>query len=63
MREYRQAHVTLRLPKPLRAWIADQAEANDRSLNQEMVFRLELAKLDAERTGRTPATPATGLEA
>lgn len=63
MREYRQAHVTLRLPKPLRAWIADQAEVNDRSLNQEMVFRLELAKLDADRASRAAGTPAAGSEA
>jgi Arc-like DNA binding dprotein len=35
----------LRLPPELKAWLEEQARANRRSLNSEIVFRLEQSRL------------------
>ncbi|MFI5884447.1 Arc family DNA-binding protein [Streptomyces sp. NPDC051554] len=47
-----EVRITLRLPADLHAWLAAQAKSARRSLNSEIVYRLE--------GGR--ATPATDRE-
>jgi hypothetical protein len=50
----------VRLSAPLKTWLRRQAEANCRSLNGEIVFRLEVARL-AEQNGRPEGgAPAAG---
>jgi hypothetical protein len=41
----------LRLPPELKAWLEAQAKANRRSLNGEIIYRLEQSR-DTERKGR-----------
>lgn len=36
--------IALRLPPKLNEWIEQQAEKNDRSLNRQMVFLLEMTR-------------------
>ncbi|MGH3391168.1 MAG: Arc family DNA-binding protein [Actinomadura sp.] len=36
--------ITLRLPAELHAWLADQAKSARRSLNSEIVHRLEVGR-------------------
>ncbi|MFJ9791196.1 Arc family DNA-binding protein [Streptomyces globosus] len=36
-----ESRITLRLPADLHAWLVDQAKAAHRSLNSEIVHRLE----------------------
>lgn len=52
----------LRLPAALKDWLTEQAEANRRSVNAEVVYRLEnslvVAECDAEK-GNAPLA-ATG---
>jgi hypothetical protein len=52
----------LRLPAALKDWLTAQAEANRRSVNAEVVYRLEnsliVAECDAEKENAPPA--ATG---
>jgi hypothetical protein len=43
------SRLTLRLPRPLKGWIEQQARANDRSLNTEIMFLLELARLGVQQ--------------
>lgn len=41
--------VVLRLPADLKEWLAKQAETNRRSLNGELIFRLERQREADER--------------
>jgi predicted HicB family RNase H-like nuclease len=38
---HEEARITLRLPADLHAWLTAQAKANRRSLNSEIVHRIE----------------------
>ncbi|WP_371136057.1 Arc family DNA-binding protein [Pseudomonas sp.] len=40
--------VVVRMPENLKAWLKEQAKANRRSQNAEIVYRLEKAKSQAE---------------
>ena len=42
----------LRLPPELKAWLEAQAKVNRRSLNSEIVFRLEQSRESEERRKR-----------
>jgi hypothetical protein len=44
------SRLTLRLPRPLKVWIEQQAKANDRSLNTEIMFHLEMARLGVQHS-------------
>ncbi|MGW6635690.1 Arc family DNA-binding protein [Streptomyces cyaneofuscatus] len=39
--DHEETRVTLRLPSDLRKWLTQQARTNRRSLNAELVHRLE----------------------
>ena len=43
----------VRLPLDLREWLKQQAELNHRSLNGEIVVRLESSRVDQERNEKT----------
>ncbi|KND30894.1 Arc family DNA-binding protein [Streptomyces acidiscabies] len=46
--------ITLRLPADLHAWLAAQARANRRSLNSEIVYRLEGERAAAMTDAESP---------
>ncbi|MBP0492161.1 Arc family DNA-binding protein [Pararoseomonas indoligenes] len=43
------ARFTLRIPRPLKGWLEAQAEENDRSMNGQIEFLLELARLGVQQ--------------
>lgn len=63
----------LRMPEDMKKYLEDAAKANGRSLNAEVVFRLEksidqeefewgMANLERERSGLPPLDPALPLD-
>lgn len=46
--------ITLRLPVDLHAWLANQARAARRSLNSEIVHRLEVERDDTTTNDESP---------
>jgi len=50
MKSIKQTSPTgIRIPEDLKEWLKDQARANVRSLNSEVVFHLEQAKKHSEK--------------
>ncbi|WP_424140243.1 Arc family DNA-binding protein [Roseomonas chloroacetimidivorans] len=41
--------MTLRLPRPLKGWVEQVARENDRSVNSQIEFLLELARLGVQQ--------------
>jgi hypothetical protein len=60
MKHYSQPHFTVRLPKPLRSWLVEQAEVNNRSINAELTFRLEMSKIGLQPSTGQSGEPAAG---
>jgi predicted HicB family RNase H-like nuclease len=49
-----EVRITLRLPAGLHAWLAAQAKFARRSLNSEIVYRLEGERATVEANGESP---------
>ena len=49
-----EVRITLRLPADLHAWLVDQAKSARRSLNSEIVYRLEGDRVGAEADNGSP---------
>lgn len=54
------AQMKIRLPRRLKEWVSEQAKANGRSLNAEIWFRLEIARMGLQPRPETGGTPAAG---
>ncbi|MGW0833920.1 Arc family DNA-binding protein [Streptomyces prunicolor] len=50
-----EKRTTLRLPEDLHRWLADQARAAHRSVNAEIVHRLEGERAAAVADGESPS--------
>ncbi|MFG3202875.1 Arc family DNA-binding protein [Streptomyces sp. NPDC048192] len=48
-----EVRITLRLPAGLHAWLVAQAKSSRRSLNSEIVYRLEGERATAEAAGES----------
>lgn len=46
--------ITLRLPAGLHAWLVAEAKSAHRSLNSEIVYRLEVERAAAEADSKSP---------
>jgi predicted HicB family RNase H-like nuclease len=51
---YEEKRITLRLPADLHAWLAAQAESARRSLNSEIVYRLEVERAAVGADAESP---------
>ncbi|WP_330309281.1 MULTISPECIES: Arc family DNA-binding protein [unclassified Streptomyces] len=49
-----EVRITLRLPADLHAWLAAQAKSARRSLNSEIVYRLEGERTTVEPDSESP---------
>ncbi|MGC0340557.1 Arc family DNA-binding protein [Streptomyces sp. SLBN-8D4] len=49
-----EVRITLRLPAELHAWLVAQAKSTRRSLNSEIVYRLEAGRPDTEQDSESP---------
>ncbi|WP_405556195.1 Arc family DNA-binding protein [Streptomyces canus] len=49
-----EVRITLRLPADLHAWLVTQAKSARRSLNSEIVYRLEEGRATAEADSESP---------
>lgn len=49
-----ETKITLRLPADLHRWLTAQAKSVRRSLNSEIVYRLEVGRAAAEADGESP---------
>ncbi|MDX3580421.1 type II toxin-antitoxin system HicB family antitoxin [Streptomyces europaeiscabiei] len=49
-----EKRITLRLPADLHAWLAAQARSARRSLNSEIVYRLEAGRDTVEADAESP---------
>lgn len=49
-----EKRITLRLPADLHEWLAAQAKSARRSLNSEIVYRLEVGRTTAEGKAESP---------
>ncbi|MFJ9004420.1 Arc family DNA-binding protein [Streptomyces canus] len=49
-----EVRITLRLPAELHAWLVAQAKSTRRSLNSEIVYRLESGRAVVEEGGESP---------
>ncbi|MEU9183215.1 Arc family DNA-binding protein [Streptomyces sp. NPDC048484] len=49
-----EVRITLRLPADLHSWLVAQAKSARRSLNSEIVFRLESERGTVEADGESP---------
>lgn len=49
-----ETKITLRLPSDLHQWLTAQAKANHRSLNSEILHRLEVERAAAVADGESP---------
>ncbi|MER5943021.1 Arc family DNA-binding protein [Streptomyces sp. NPDC001928] len=49
-----EVRITLRLPADLHAWLVAQAKSTRRSLNSEIVYRLESERAASEAGGESP---------
>jgi hypothetical protein len=53
--EQRSAPMPLRIPDDLKAWLRSQAESNRRSMNGEVLYRLEQSRKQQAGSTRVPA--------
>ncbi|MFJ6938625.1 Arc family DNA-binding protein [Streptomyces sp. NPDC101132] len=49
-----ESRITLRLPADLHTWLVTQAKAAHRSLNSEIVHRLEVERATVEADAESP---------
>jgi predicted HicB family RNase H-like nuclease len=49
-----EKRITLRLPEDLHTWLADQAKSARRSLNSEILHRLEVGRSRPVADGESP---------
>ncbi|MEU5715708.1 Arc family DNA-binding protein [Streptomyces sp. NPDC020403] len=49
-----ESRITLRLPADLHAWLVAQAKTAHRSLNSEIIYRLEGERAGAQADGESP---------
>ncbi|NEA39343.1 Arc family DNA-binding protein [Streptomyces sp. SID11233] len=52
--DHEEVRITLRLPADLHAWLASKAKRDRRSLNSEIVHRLEVGRGDGPGDRQTP---------
>lgn len=55
-----EVRITLRLSGDLHAWLVAVAKTQRRSLNSEIVYRLEAARINAESCGSATNDPLRG---
>ncbi|WP_223731303.1 Arc family DNA-binding protein [Streptomyces purpurogeneiscleroticus] len=49
-----EVRITLRLPAELHAWLVTQSKTARRSLNSEIVHRLEVERASTDTTDKSP---------
>ncbi|MGW0966504.1 toxin-antitoxin system HicB family antitoxin [Streptomyces sp. NPDC002516] len=49
-----ESRITLRLPADLHAWLVAQAKSSRRSLNSEIVYRLDVEREAADTDAESP---------
>ncbi|WP_431282749.1 Arc family DNA-binding protein [Humitalea sp. 24SJ18S-53] len=50
----------VRISPTLKAWLREQAKQNCRTMNSEITFRLEMARMGIQQKGRETGAPAAG---